>query len=149
MVAPGGAGGDRGVGSATLFERRAPPGSGTGAEPAWGDRTGKVPWHFGHRTFSPPGGTRRSSMLYSELQVGQVTRTRKSPVLLGAYHPDEQPSNIWSTHRAHGSVQDPSGVPLPSSETDLLILGGGLAGLSTALHAPGSYRLVERAERVG
>lgn len=46
--------------------------------------------------------------------------------------------------------ETPSEPPrLPTSETDLLILGGGLAGLSTALHAPGSYRLVERAARVG
>ena len=35
------------------------------------------------------------------------------------------------------------------SDTDLLILGAGLAGLSAALHAPGSYRLVERSERPG
>jgi protoporphyrinogen oxidase len=35
------------------------------------------------------------------------------------------------------------------SETDLLILGGGLAGLSTALHAPREYRLIERSDRVG
>jgi protoporphyrinogen oxidase len=35
------------------------------------------------------------------------------------------------------------------SDTDLLILGAGLAGLSAALHARGSYRLVERADRPG
>ncbi len=35
------------------------------------------------------------------------------------------------------------------SETDALILGAGLAGLSAALHAPGSYRLIERGDRVG
>jgi protoporphyrinogen oxidase len=35
------------------------------------------------------------------------------------------------------------------SETDVLILGAGLAGLSAALHASGSYRLVERTDRVG
>ena len=34
-------------------------------------------------------------------------------------------------------------------DTDVLILGAGLAGLSTALHAGGNYRLIERAERVG
>ena len=34
-------------------------------------------------------------------------------------------------------------------DTDVLILGAGLAGLSTALHVGGSYRLIERAERVG
>jgi protoporphyrinogen oxidase len=35
------------------------------------------------------------------------------------------------------------------SDTDLLILGAGLAGLSAALHAPSGYRLVERSDRVG
>jgi protoporphyrinogen oxidase len=35
------------------------------------------------------------------------------------------------------------------SDTDLLILGAGLAGISTALHATRPYRLVERNERVG
>ena len=35
------------------------------------------------------------------------------------------------------------------SEIDLLILGAGLAGLSAALHGRGSYRLVERSDRVG
>jgi protoporphyrinogen oxidase len=35
------------------------------------------------------------------------------------------------------------------SDTDLLILGAGLAGLSAALHAPGSYRLVEKSDRPG
>ena len=35
------------------------------------------------------------------------------------------------------------------ADTDLLILGAGLAGLSAALHAPGSYRLVERSDRPG
>jgi protoporphyrinogen oxidase len=35
------------------------------------------------------------------------------------------------------------------TDTDLLILGGGLAGLSAALHAPRDYRLVERSDRVG
>jgi protoporphyrinogen oxidase len=35
------------------------------------------------------------------------------------------------------------------SDTDLLILGAGLAGISAALHAPAAYRLVERSERVG
>jgi protoporphyrinogen oxidase len=34
-------------------------------------------------------------------------------------------------------------------DTDLLILGAGLAGLSAALHAPGSYRLIERSDRPG
>jgi protoporphyrinogen oxidase len=34
-------------------------------------------------------------------------------------------------------------------QTDVLILGAGLAGLSAALHARGSYRLIEKAERVG
>lgn len=34
-------------------------------------------------------------------------------------------------------------------DTELLILGAGLAGLSTALHARVPYRLVERSERVG
>jgi protoporphyrinogen oxidase len=34
-------------------------------------------------------------------------------------------------------------------ETDVLILGAGLAGLSAALHARGTYRLVERSDRVG
>jgi protoporphyrinogen oxidase len=35
------------------------------------------------------------------------------------------------------------------SDTDLLILGAGLAGLSTALHAGRGYRLVERSDRPG
>ncbi|HET9594724.1 MAG TPA: FAD-dependent oxidoreductase [Anaeromyxobacteraceae bacterium] len=35
------------------------------------------------------------------------------------------------------------------SDTDLLILGAGLAGISAALHAPGEYRLVERSDRPG
>jgi protoporphyrinogen oxidase len=35
------------------------------------------------------------------------------------------------------------------SSTDVLILGAGLAGLSTALHARGAYRLIERADRPG
>jgi protoporphyrinogen oxidase len=34
-------------------------------------------------------------------------------------------------------------------ETDVLILGAGVAGLSAAYHARGSYRLVERGDRVG
>jgi protoporphyrinogen oxidase len=34
-------------------------------------------------------------------------------------------------------------------DTDLLILGAGLAGLSAALHARGAYRLVERSDRPG
>src|SRR6266536_308312 len=35
------------------------------------------------------------------------------------------------------------------SDTDILILGAGLAGISAALHAKGPYRLVERSERAG
>ncbi len=35
------------------------------------------------------------------------------------------------------------------AETDLLILGAGLAGLSAALHASGPHRLVERSDRPG
>src|SRR5919197_5691849 len=35
------------------------------------------------------------------------------------------------------------------SETDLLILGAGLSGLSAALHAAGDYRLIERSDRPG
>jgi protoporphyrinogen oxidase len=35
------------------------------------------------------------------------------------------------------------------SDTDLLILGAGLAGISAALHAPGDYRLLERSDRPG
>jgi protoporphyrinogen oxidase len=34
-------------------------------------------------------------------------------------------------------------------DTELLILGAGLAGLSAALHAPGAYRLIERSDRPG
>ncbi len=37
----------------------------------------------------------------------------------------------------------------PTRKEDVLILGAGLAGLSTAIHLGGGYRLIEKCERVG
>ena len=107
-------------------------------------RTGNTCWHFGHRTLSPDVGMRVSSTSYSALQWRHDTR------ILGPARPGPRRRGAGGLRvLANGGVIVPPAVNSAPPQSDVLVLGAGLAGLSAALHLGGRYRLLERADRPG
>ena len=71
-----------GSGTAPSLSRTPPTvgaGDGAGAGAAGGGRKGISVWQVLHLSLAPPGGMRRSSMLYAVWQDGHVTRMGRNP----------------------------------------------------------------------